>query len=128
MEQRVVHFEVTANDPNRAVKFYEKTFGWKFKKYDGGKDAGAKEYWLITTGNKGLGINGGMFRKMSGFSGFINTINVQSAEKHIKLIEKNGGKKITPIITIPGVGYTCYFEDTEGNRFGIIEENKNAKL
>ena len=26
---RPVHFDITADDPDRAVAFYEKVFGWK---------------------------------------------------------------------------------------------------
>ena len=44
---RVVHFELCADDPERAVKFYEEVFGWKIQKWDGPQD-----YWLATTGAK----------------------------------------------------------------------------
>jgi len=42
---KVVHFEITANEPDRALAFYKNVFGWKFEKWDG-----PQEYWLITTG------------------------------------------------------------------------------
>lgn len=42
---RVVHFEIHAADPDRAIKFYEKCFDWTFQKWDG-----PMPYWLITTG------------------------------------------------------------------------------
>ena len=32
---RVVHFEFAAEDPQRAVKFYERVFGWKIDKWEG---------------------------------------------------------------------------------------------
>ena len=32
---RVVHFELPADDPERAVKFYEGVFGWQIQKWDG---------------------------------------------------------------------------------------------
>ena len=32
---RVVHFEISADDPERAVKFYQKVFSWEIKKWDG---------------------------------------------------------------------------------------------
>jgi predicted enzyme related to lactoylglutathione lyase len=44
---RPVHFDITADDPDRAVAFYEKVFGWKITHWG---DGGPMEYWLITTG------------------------------------------------------------------------------
>jgi len=35
-------------------------------------------------------------------------------------IISSGGKDITPIMSIPGVDYMAYCEDTEGNIFDII--------
>ena len=32
---RVIHFELSADDPARAVKFYDEVFGWKTQKWDG---------------------------------------------------------------------------------------------
>src|SRR5213078_3335736 len=53
---RVIHFEIHAENPDRAVKFYKDLFGWEFTKWDG-----PQPYWLIKTGPDGQpGINGGM--------------------------------------------------------------------
>ena len=41
---RVVHFEIHAEDPERAVRFYERVFGWRFQ------HNAAIDYWLIATG------------------------------------------------------------------------------
>ncbi|MGZ4908488.1 MAG: VOC family protein, partial [Halobacteriota archaeon] len=40
---KVIHFELPADDPQRAVEFYEKVFGWTITKWEGPND-----YWLIT--------------------------------------------------------------------------------
>ena len=56
---RVIHFEIPADNPDRAVRFYSDVFGWQFNKWEG-----PVEYWLITTGADGQpGINGGMLRR-----------------------------------------------------------------
>lgn len=44
---RVIHFEIHAENPNRAIKFYETVFGWTFYQWPG-----PWEYWLATTGKK----------------------------------------------------------------------------
>ncbi len=35
---RVVHFEIHADDPERAAKFYERALGWTISKWDGPVD------------------------------------------------------------------------------------------
>jgi len=50
---RVIHFEIHADIPERAVKFYEKVFGWQIQKW------GPIDSWLAKTGEEGEpGING----------------------------------------------------------------------
>ena len=41
---RVVHFEIHAENPERAVRFYTAVFGWTITKWDGPFD-----YWLVST-------------------------------------------------------------------------------
>ena len=62
------------------TKFYEKVFGWKFYKWDNP----SMDYWLITTGDEGPGINGGMGLQSEESMPNINTINVESLDKAIE--------------------------------------------
>ena len=56
---RVVHFEIHADQPERAVRFYKELFDWQFHKWEGPMD-----YWLIVTGPDGQpGINGGLIAR-----------------------------------------------------------------
>ncbi len=119
MSSRVVHFEVTADKPERAVKFYGDVFGWKISQW------GAQEYWMADTGT-GDGI-GGAIMPRSGKSGTVNTIGVESLDQAAKAIQKAGGKVTSERQAVPTGGYFCYCEDTEGNPFGIIQFDKNAK-
>ena len=69
--QRPVHFDITADDPDRAVAFYEKVFGWKLTHWEGGP----MDYWLIETGDAQPGIDGGLSRRADGDApATINTI------------------------------------------------------
>jgi hypothetical protein len=121
--KRIVHFDVPADDITRAKKFYSEVFGWKFDKWDG-----PMEYWMTTTGDsKEAGINGGLCKRMSGQFGITNTIDVPSVDEFSKKIQSNGGKVIAPKMPIPGVGYFSQCMDTEGNVFGIIQFDQNAK-
>ena len=112
---KVVHFEIPADDPKRAINFYEDVFGWKITKW------GFSDYWLVTAGeNEELGINGAIMPKESG-NMVRNTISVDSYEESVKKIESEGGKMLTEKMTIPGMGFNGFFQDTEGNIMGIIE-------
>ena len=120
---RVVHFEIPANDPERAANFYRKAFGWKIEKWPGPMD-----YWLVITGAEGTpGINGGLLRKQAPTTATTNTIGVESIDDAIETVKKAGGKLIKPKTAVPTVGYLAYLEDTEGNLFGVWQEDKNAK-
>ena len=120
---RVIHFEIPATEPDRAAAFYGKAFGWKFDKWPG-----PMEYWMVTTGKDGeVGINGGMMRKPGGIASTTNTIGVDSVDAAVAAVLKAGGKNIMPKTPIPTVGYFAYCEDTEGNVFGVMQSDPNAK-
>jgi uncharacterized protein len=119
---RVIHFEIPASAPEKAVKFYSGVFGWKINKW-----AGPQDYWLIDTGSEGTGINGAITRESASMSATVNTIGVPSFDDFTKKITENGGKILTPKMTVPGVGYMAYCQDTEGNMFGIMQEDPKAK-
>src|SRR3954470_5740533 len=52
---RPIHFEIQADDPERAMKFYKAVFDWQFNQW------GDNKYWLIATGEKtDPGIDGGL--------------------------------------------------------------------
>lgn len=121
---RVVHFEIEAEDPERASRFYKAVFGWKIEKWEG-----PTEYWLITTGLEGeAGIDGGLGRREGNLSKTANTIDVKSVDETVKLIEANGGKVVSPKHPIPGVGYLAYCEDTEGLAFGVMQDDPSAAM
>jgi len=115
---RVIHFEIHADDPERAVKFYQKVFGWEIQKWGGPVD-----YWLIKTGEpKEPGIDGAITREEA-----YNTIGVPSVDEFARKIVEAGGKVVREKAPIPGVGYLAYCMDTEGNVFGIMQEDPSAK-
>ena len=117
---RVTHFEVPADDPARAQKFYSQVFGWKFDKWDG-----PMEYWMTITGdNKEPGINGGLMKRVPGQFGITNYIEVSSIDEFLNKIRSNGGNVIVPKTSISEVGYFAQCTDTEGNIFGIIQLDK----
>lgn len=125
---RVIHFEIAADNPQRAAKFYETVFGWEFQKWKGPED-----YWLIKTGpDNEPGINGGLMRRKVPLSGeslgaYVCTVSVDSVDDYVKKIIGNMGMLAMPKMAIPGVGWLAYCKDTEGNMFGIMQSEVKAK-
>lgn len=119
---RVVHFEISADDPARASRFYGSVFGWNIEKWGGPKD-----YWMVKTGaEEQPGINGGILKR-EGAVNTVNTIDVPSVDDFAARITAQGGKVVVPKMAIPSVGYLIYCQDTENNIFGIIESDESAQ-
>lgn len=119
---RVVHFEINADDPERAAAFYGKVFGWQIKKWEG-----PAEYWLVTTGERGEpGIDGGIMRRMQPEAGTYTTVDVPSVDEFEEKVRKAGGTIVMGKRPVPGVGWMAYCTDTEGNVFGIMQEDPSA--
>ena len=117
---RPIHFELPADDPDRAAKFYSETFGWKIKKWDG-----PMEYWMVSTG-EGPGIDGGMMRRPHPGASTVNTIGVASLDDTVDKVVASGGKVVVPRMAVPGVGYLAYCNDPEGNMFGLMQNDPSA--
>lgn len=120
---RVIHFEISADDPERAHKFYSEVFGWKFNKWEG-----PMPYWLVETGPSDQpGINGGLFVRRGPMTGHVNSIDVPSVDDFVERIKSHGGKCVLEKMAIPGVGWLAYCEDTEGSIFGLHQSDPSAK-
>lgn len=125
---RVIHFEIHTEDPERAIKFYENLLDWKFQKWEGPTD-----YWLIMTGaDDQPGINGGLMRRMGQLDGqaiiaYVCTVDVGSVDAAVEKALSLGGQIALPKQGIPGVGWLAYCKDTEGNIFGMMQNDPQAR-
>jgi predicted enzyme related to lactoylglutathione lyase len=121
MSNRVVHFEIPCDDPQKTIQFFKTVFGWKFEKF------GNEEYWTVITGDEhSPGINGGLMKKRDPAQPVANSIDVKDLEKAAIEIEKAGGTIVVPKMPIPGVGYLAYFKDPDGNIHGLYQNDPSA--
>lgn len=128
---RVVHFEIQVENPERAMKFYKDVFDWHFDQW------GEQKYWIIMTAEKDSkepGINGGLLPrpaktppKEHGSNAYVCTVQVESFDETAKKIEVAGGLVAMPKFAFPGMAWQGYFVDTEGNTFGVHQTDTNAK-
>lgn len=124
----VVHFEMPYEDHERLIKFYEKAFNWKMKKFD--KDMGNYVTAQTTETDEKMmvkkpgAINGGFFPKKDSPAKYPSlVISVENIKEAIKDIVDAGGKVHDKPMDIMGVGQYVSFTDTEGNRVGILQPN-----
>jgi uncharacterized protein len=119
---KIVHFEIPADDVKRAIKFYEKNFGWKFKEF-----SGMNYYSIIAKDQSGDGINGGLMKRPKPGHPFTNYIAVDSIDKSMKNIISSGGKMCMKKTPIGSMGWIAAFTDPEGNMLGLVEPTKEMK-
>jgi predicted enzyme related to lactoylglutathione lyase len=116
MANHIAHFEIFASDVERARRFYERVFAWRFEV------GGPPDFYHIFTGPPvEHGISRGLIAKRHGpavqgsINGFRCTISVGSIRETVTAIEAAGGKVRSAIIDIPNVGKLVEFADTEDN-------------
>jgi len=112
---RPVWFEIPADDPARAIKFYEEVFGWKITRFDGPLD-----YWVAETGTSDEpGTDGAIMPRSMGRS-VRSTINVPSIDDYMARVQAAGGKLLMPKVEISG-GMWAMCADTEGNEVCLMQ-------
>lgn len=127
---RVIHFEIHADDIERAKRFYGNVFGWTFEDYSGA--TGGDPYWGVITGPEDQpGINGGLMqRRGAADQGFVNayvcTIGVEDFDATAARIIGEGGQVALPKMAITGMAWQGYFIDPERNVFGIHQPDETA--
>lgn len=125
---RAVHFEIHASDPQAAINFYSRLFGWSFNKWDGG------DYWMIHTGpDDQPGINGGLIPRrgpvpenMAAMNAFVITVDVENVDTAVAGALAAGGTTAVPKMAVPGIGWLAYLKDPDGNVFGVMQADAEA--
>lgn len=120
---RPIHFEIPAENPERAMAFYESVFGWKFQKWDG-----PVPYWIVSTGDPSEpGIDGGLMLRRHPEQPCVNTIGVACLDETLSTVEKHGGHCVVPKMPVPGIGWLAYCKDTEGHILGLMQADPSAR-
>ncbi|MBI1790170.1 MAG: VOC family protein [Acidobacteria bacterium] len=115
---RIVHFEIPANEPEALTKFYHDLFGWKFQK----APIPGVEYWLCDTGPEAPGINGAVMQRQNPQQPWMNYVDVASIDAAIDRATELGAKVALPKTPVPGVGAVAAIIDPQGNVCGLWEQ------
>lgn len=121
MSGHVVHFEIPADDTERAAGFYRNTFGWDLQPQPG------MDYTMVITSptdERGMpsqpgSINGGMFQRNPQLGTPVITIDVEDIDATLRKVEELGGSTVMAKQPVGEMGFIGYFRDSEGNVMGL---------
>ena len=125
---KVVHFEIPAEDVERAKEFYSKIFNWNITSMP------EMNYNIVHTievdekfmPKEAGAINGGIMERTDKITSPVITIDVASIDDSLLKIEELGGIVIKEKVQVGDMGYVAYFKDTEGNILGLWETIKKS--
>ena len=120
----IVHFDIATDEPKRAKKFYESLFGWKME-----GPPGMTDYYLIETKdlNGNTGVGGGLGKRGDPAQRITAYFGVENINEYNKKITQLGGKVLQLKMPVPRWGYLTTCTDTEGNVFGLWQDDKDAR-
>jgi uncharacterized protein len=114
---KIVHFEIPADDTERARSFWGSLFGIQFQTYDG-----PIEYHLFQNDDQS---GGGLYPRQAGEKGLITYFAVDDIDAARQRIEELGGKAEEKA-PVPGMGWYVRAKDTEGNSFSLWQTDQGA--
>src|SRR5262245_54926384 len=134
MDHTVVHFEIPADQPERAAKFYRELFGWEISRWEGPAGTGeGGEYWTVRTVPTDAqgqpthpGVNGGLMRRMFTGQAPVDYIGVANVDESVRRAEQLGAQVVGPKRPGPGMGWFAQLKDTEGNIFAVWQTDAAA--
>jgi predicted enzyme related to lactoylglutathione lyase len=118
---KIVHFEIPVDDAERASAFYGHVLGWQIVGF------GQEPYWLVTAGDEDeSGTNGALIARGDVHQGPVLIAGVMDIDDTIRKIESAGGRMLQGKLPVPGVGWSAYFVDSEGNTLGAFQADPTA--
>ena len=117
MAGKLVHFEVPAEDADRAQKFYEDLFGWEFQRYEGPFD--------YRTTSAGGDPSGGLYPSEASDRGLKVYFGTDDIDATVARVREVGGEAEDKQ-PIPSIGWFARCRDTEGNAFSLFQPDDSA--
>ena len=121
MAGKVVHFEIPIDDAERAITFYREALGWTLEQW------GPVDYWMTTAG-EGDGIGGALTRRSDDVPSLMFYVDVDDIDGALAAVEAAGGHRMTEKMPIPTIGWSAFFEDSEGNKVGLFQTDASVTV
>ncbi|WP_406695286.1 VOC family protein [Singulisphaera sp. Ch08] len=117
-KNRLVHFEIPADQPETLTKFYSDLFGWNFQKVP----VPGIDFWLCESGEDGPGISGAVMKRQNPQQPVLNYVGVDNIDASIEKATTMGATVALPKMPVPGGRAIAVVIDPQGNLFGLLEE------
>ncbi len=118
---KIVHFEIPADDPQRASTFYHDALGWQISRF------GDEPYWLVRAGaDDEPGANGALVAREDLHRSPVVIAGVEDIDDVLSRVESCGGKVTQGKLPVPGMGWSAYVLDSEGNTIGLFQQDASA--
>src|SRR5947209_741672 len=120
MDHTIVHFEIPADDPQRAIGFYSSLFGWDIQE----SGMPGVEYWMFAASKNEQGqptLGGGVMRRQAPGQQIGNYISVESVDDYTAKAQSLGAEVLVPKMEVGGHGWFAQLKDPEGNVFALWE-------
>ena len=108
---KVEHFEIPADDLDRAKAFYGEVFGFEFDDWD-------DQNTMIRPGSAGIG---GDIHRRSALEHPTVVITVDDLDETLAAVISGGGEQIGEVQILDEFSRYAYFKDTEGNIVGVYD-------
>jgi predicted enzyme related to lactoylglutathione lyase len=116
-----VHFEIPADDLQRASTFYTRLFDWSIEPAEGFED-----YWFVQPGEAEEDLGGALMPRQDAGQSPVFYIQVESVADYAARVEELEGQVVVPKTPVPGMGWWAHFRDPEGNLFALWETDDTA--
>ncbi len=119
---KIVHFEIPVDDATRAAAFYGDVLGWEMSGF------GDQPYWLVRAGpDDEVGANGALIARGDLHRSPVLIAAVDDLDAALDRVAASEGKVLQAKMPVPGVGWSAYVADSEGNTVGLFENDATAR-
>jgi predicted enzyme related to lactoylglutathione lyase len=118
MAGAIVHFEIPAGETARAREFWGSLFGWQFQEYPG-----PTEYHMTQISDQTGGAIYVPDPDTRGTRAYFDVDDVNAGVARVKELGGEAGEALP----VPGMGWFAICKDTEGNEFGLWQNDPSAQ-
>jgi uncharacterized protein len=119
MAGQMVHVEIPAGDTAKAREFWSSLFGWQFQAFEG-----SPSEYLMTRLSETSG--GAIFQAEGSERGPRVYFDVDDINTGATRVKELGGESDDPM-PVPGMGWFATCTDSEGNKFGLWQNDPSAQ-
>jgi uncharacterized protein len=120
MPGQMVHVEIPAGDTAKAREFYGGLFGWQFEAFEGSPSEYHTTRFSDAQGGAIMEAEGGK----RGARVYFDVDDIDAATAKVNDLGGEGGEAMP----VPGMGWFSINKDTEGNEFGLWQNDPNASM